>query len=74
METSVLVKEINKLPLNERISVIEQVLDTLKSPGVPPVSLAEAARLMENEYRTNRELTAFTALDTDGFTATSTPV
>lgn len=68
METSVLVEEISKLPPDERILVIEQVLQTLKkSETAPTLSLAEAARLMEHEYRTDAELTAFTALDADDF-------
>ena len=63
METSVLVEEISKLSPDERIAVIEQVLRTLKKNEAPPLSLAEAAQLMEHEYRTDAELTAFTALD-----------
>lgn len=64
METSVLVEEISKLSPDERIAVIEQVLRTLKKNEA---SLAEAAQLMEHEYRTDAKLTAFTALDTDDF-------
>lgn len=68
MEPSILVEEISKLPPDERIAVIEQVLQTLKkSEAAPVLSLAEAARLMEEEYRTDAELTAFTALDADDF-------
>lgn len=71
--------EIEKLTLAERIAIIEETLrlirrdvtgDTIvKSAPEKKMSLAEAATLLLNDYNSNRELIALTALDSEDFYA-----
>jgi hypothetical protein len=61
MGTSEIISEINKLPVNERLAIIEAILRNIRTEGKKQ-RLTEAADLMYNDYLTDPELTAFTRL------------
>jgi hypothetical protein len=66
MSTLDILKEIDRLPLNEKLALLEKAFrDIVKNNYIQELSIA--AESMENEYKTNPELTAFTSLDLEGF-------
>ena len=66
MSTSEILKEINHLPLNEKLTLLERAIrDIIKHNYEQKMSVAADA--MENEYKTNKDLTAFTSIDMDEF-------
>ncbi len=66
MSTSDILKEINQLSFNEKLFIIEKALkDILKYNYEQQMTVA--AEAMENEYRTNPDLTAFSTLDIEDF-------
>ena len=66
MATKELLAEINKLSVDERILLIE---DTLRSIRVATQNnrISEAVEVLGNDYENDKELTAFSSLDTDEF-------
>lgn len=61
-----ILKEIHQLPLNERLFIIERALkDLLQYNYLQQMTLA--AEAMENEYKTNSDLTAFSNPDWEDF-------
>lgn len=66
MSTSDILKEIDLLPLNEKLSLIQKALRDMLRHNYEQ-QLTVAAEAMENEYKTNTELTAFTSIDLDDF-------
>ena len=66
MATKELLAEINKLSVDERILLIE---DTLRSIRVATQNnrISEAVEMLGNDYKNDKELTAFRSLDTDEF-------
>lgn len=66
MNTSELLKEIERLPVNKRIYVIQKTLSSLrKDEDVNQMNLA--AESLYSEYTANEELTAFTDIDFEEF-------
>lgn len=66
MSTSEILKEIDHLPLNEKLALLERAIrDIIKHNYEHQMSVA--AESMENEYKTNKELVAFTSIDMDDF-------
>ena len=65
MGTQELLKEINKLPIPERLVIIQETLKLIKN--APDETLEKAVNEMESEYITNKNLTSFTTLDFEGF-------
>ena len=70
------ITELKKLPLSERLQIIETLLVEIRQELdlSPPSSLMErkrqmmaAATALKEEYLTNADLTVFTALDTEDF-------
>lgn len=62
MNTSELLKEIERLPVSKRIYVIQKTLSSLrKDEDVNQMNLA--AESLYSEYASNKELTAFTNID-----------
>ena len=61
-----ILNEINLLPLKEKIWLIQQTLKSLQDSSSKN-ELAIAADAMEEEYRTNKDLTAFTEIDFEDF-------
>lgn len=65
MSTMEIIKEIEKLPVPERLFLIEQTLKKIRSAAVYDQMLA--AEDLADEYRTNKELTVFSNLDLEDF-------
>lgn len=66
MSTKELIEEIQRLPVSERIRILEATLRSLREKELKH-TLSMAAEALEAEYRTNQELTAFTHIDLDAF-------
>lgn len=60
-----IIKEINKLPLTEKLLLIEKALKSIRQEKER--GLENAVQSMADEYKTNSELTAFTRLDAESF-------
>jgi hypothetical protein len=66
MSTTELLKEIDRLPLNDKLFVLEKAIkDIIKHNYEQQMTVA--AESMENEYKTNKDLTAFSKLDIEDF-------
>lgn len=66
MSITEILNEINLLPPKEKIWLIQQALKSLHDT-TSKNELMIAADAMADEYRTNRDLTAFTEIDIDSF-------
>lgn len=66
MSTTEIIKEIQTLPIESRWRIIEQTLRSIKEAGNQNL-LQEAAEILYQDYRNDKELTAFTDLDLEGF-------
>jgi hypothetical protein len=65
MSAKELIVNINKLPYNQRLLVIEKVLKGLQDS--PESKLEKAASALLSDYKKDKNLTAFTALDSEKF-------
>ena len=68
MSTSDILKEIHQLPLNERLFIIERALIDLLQYNYRQ-QMTIAAEALENEYKINSDLTAFSNLHWEDFYA-----
>lgn len=66
MGTIDILKEINKLPLSERLYILEKTIQSLKG-NEEQNQMMIASEALAEEYKTNKELTAFTNLDIEDF-------
>lgn len=66
MSTSEILKEIDHLPLNEKLSLLERAIREIIKHNYEQ-QMSVAAESMENEYKTNKDLIAFTSIDMDDF-------
>ncbi|MFD1259013.1 hypothetical protein ACFQ3S_19575 [Mucilaginibacter terrae] len=66
MGTEQIVEEINKLPISQRLTVIELTIKNLKQENKRDKLLAGADHLY-NDYVTDAELTTFSNLDREDF-------
>jgi hypothetical protein len=66
METREIIKAIKKLPVSQRILIIEQTLKTIRANETGKQMEKAATALLRN-YENNSELTEFTALDYEAF-------
>jgi hypothetical protein len=73
-----ILKQLKNLPVAERLSIVEsavhQLREELEDPGAPTseandARLARVAEALRADYSSDKELTAFTALDGDPFHA-----
>lgn len=64
MKTKDIILEIEKLPVNRRLLIAEQILKSIRSRGK---MMEDAADILEDEYINNDDLTAFTVLDFEEF-------
>jgi hypothetical protein len=75
-----ILREIKRLSLTEQLSIMEFLLKTVREqlpasallaarPEIKKLPLAEAAALLKEDYVADAALTAFTALDGEGFHA-----
>jgi len=65
MTTTAIIKEINKLPLTEKLLLVEKTLKSIRHEKEH--TLDHAVHSLLNDYKTDKELTAFTKLDTETF-------
>ncbi len=66
MKTDELILEIKKLPLNEKLKIIETTAHSVRLDGERK-QMAAAAKSLAGNYATDQELTAFTTLDGAAF-------
>lgn len=69
MTTEILIKELDKLPLTEKLLVIEKTLKSIRTEKQK--SLKTAVDHLYDEYKNDKELTAFTQLDNEPFYGTT---
>jgi hypothetical protein len=65
MTATAIIDEINRLPLTEKLLVVEKTLEAIRQEK--KLSLKEAANLLYDDYKSDKELTIFTQLDTEPF-------
>ncbi|RLD40847.1 MAG: hypothetical protein DRI89_11085 [Bacteroidetes bacterium] len=66
MRTSEIIQELQDLPFQKRIYVIEKVIQSIrKQETVNAMNIA--AETLRSDYETDKELTAFTDLDFESF-------
>lgn len=61
-----IISEIQNLPIDERLRVIEETAKSIKR-NQAVAALSIAAEALAAEYRTNKELTVFTDLEFEDF-------
>ena len=66
MRTTELIKEIQRLPVQKRIFVIEKTLHSIRQKE-DDSNMKKAAELLYADYKTDSELTAFSNLDYEDF-------
>lgn len=66
MSTKEIMREIDKLPVSERLLLIEETLKKIRSAAVYD-QMTLAAEDLATEYRANKELTIFSNLDLEDF-------
>lgn len=67
MEAVNIIKEIVKLPIIERMLIIENAMKSIREETERKTSLKEGAQALLSDYKTDKELTAFTSLDSEDF-------
>ena len=67
MEAVNIIKEIVKLPIIERMLIIENTMKSIREETEKRTSLKEGAQALLSDYKTDKELTAFTVLDSEDF-------
>jgi hypothetical protein len=67
VEQAVLIREIESLPQRYYVEVFDFIAYIKEKKVKEAVSLEKAAEMAAEEYRNNKELTAFTALDGEDF-------
>ena len=66
MSTIELLKEIDKLPLNDKLFLLEKAIKDIQKHNYEQ-QMTVAAESLEHEYKTNKDLTAFSNLDIEDF-------
>lgn len=66
MRTKELIEQIERLPMGRRIRLFEETLRGIREKA-SSTALSKAAAALKKDYRENKALTAFTAIDMDGF-------
>lgn len=70
MEAKELLFEIKRLSPQDKISLMEKTLESLREEVIPKsfdVDLLHAAKIMSGDYTNDTELTSFTMLDSENF-------
>jgi hypothetical protein len=66
MNTNDLIQELQRLPVQERMYVTEKLLHSIRTQ-VNHNQMQEGAEALYQDYKNDRELTAFTNIDLDNF-------
>jgi hypothetical protein len=67
VEAVEIIKEVSRLPIKEKITVMEKILDSLRGDISKDNDLEIGAQTLLSEYKNNQELTVFTSIDADDF-------
>jgi len=65
MTTETIIKELDKLPLTDKLLVLERTLKSMRQDREK--NLSNAVKVLYDEYKTDKELTIFSQLDKDPF-------
>jgi hypothetical protein len=65
MSTAELIKEITKLPIDERLLLVVETIKSIRKSSDEKTK--RAVEIMTDEYKNNKELTALTDLDFEEF-------
>jgi hypothetical protein len=65
MSTTELLKEIAKLPIDERLLLVEETIKSVRESSDEKIK--QAVEIMTDEYKNNKDLTALTSLDFEDF-------
>lgn len=66
MQSLEIIQEIQRLPLTQKFYVVEETIKSIKKDEMRQ-QMERAVNELYNDYSTNKELTAFTALDLEHF-------
>jgi hypothetical protein len=66
METREIIRAIRKLPINKRMIIIERTIKTIRESDTRK-KMEKAVDLLLNDYKNDKELTAFCNLDYENF-------
>jgi len=66
MRTTEIIKEIQRLPMQKRILVIEKNIHSIRKEE-ETILLKKAAAALYSDYKSDKELTMFTELDFESF-------
>jgi len=66
METKELIKEIQRLPVRKQKLIVEWTLKAIKERELKD-KMKKAVDVLQDDYRTDKELTVFTKIDFDNF-------
>lgn len=69
MGTQEILREIEKLPIQKRMVIIERTLRSIRERRVKKrkTQMEKAVEILLKDYNTDKELTAFSTLDTEDF-------
>ncbi len=65
MTATAIIKEIKKLPLSDKLLLVEQTINAIKREQQE--ELRQAVDLLYDDYVNDKNLTAFTVLDAESF-------
>lgn len=65
MTTATIIRELDRLPLTDKLFIIARTLKSIRTEREK--SLKTAVDTLYNDYKTDKELTAFTKLDKEPF-------
>ena len=65
MTTTTLIRELDRLPLTDKLLVIEHTLKSIRTEKVKTLKIA--VDLLCDDYKTDKDLTIFTSLDKELF-------
>lgn len=66
METKTILEQIDKLPTDEKMLIIEQTIKNIRQKEKKE-KMKKAVSELREEYKSNKELTIFTDIDLDNF-------
>lgn len=67
MEAAVILKEIVKLPLSDKMLILEKTIKSMRKETGKKRRLAAGAKALFENYKTDKELITFTSLDSENF-------
>lgn len=67
METTLILREIVKLPLSDKMLILEKTMKSIRKERGKKRKLKDGARALLEDYENDQELIAFTSLDSEHF-------